>query len=54
MIDKQVGTNYYDMATFGIFLKVELNEKIAKDLLANIDEVMLCESIVLEQRINKF
>jgi len=53
MIDKKVGTNY-DMATFGIFSKIELDEKVVKDLLGNIDEVMLRENIALEQRINKF
>ena len=53
MIDKQVGTNY-EMATFGIFSKIKLDEKVAKGLLGNIDEVMLRESIGLEERINQF
>jgi hypothetical protein len=53
MIDKQVGTNY-DMATFGIFSKIELDKDVIKDLLGNIDDVMLRENMALEQRINKF
>ena len=53
MVDKQWGTEY-EMVTFGIFSKVKLDEKIIKDLLGNIDEVVLRENIVLEERINKF
>ena len=52
MIDKQFGTDY-DMATFGIFSRKELDENLVKKALGNIDEVMLRESMELEKRINE-
>ncbi|MCH9740867.1 MAG: hypothetical protein K0U38_08525, partial [Epsilonproteobacteria bacterium] len=52
MIDKQFGTDY-DMATFGIFSRKELDENKVKKALGNIDEVMLRENIELERRINE-
>jgi hypothetical protein len=52
MLDKQFGTKY-DMVSFGIFSKIKLDETLVKKALGNVNEVMLRESIELEQRINE-
>jgi hypothetical protein len=52
MIRKQFGTTL-DMVTFGIFSRKELDETLVKKALGNVNEVMLRESIELEQRINE-
>jgi hypothetical protein len=51
--DSQVINDYYDMASFGIFSRKELDETLVKKALGDTDEVMLRESIDLEKRINE-
>ncbi len=51
--DSQLVNDYYDMASFGIFSRKELDESLVKKALGTVDEVMLRENIELENRINE-